>query len=62
MADVLAITALIVSIISALASLHLNRVKICGGCIESDCIPEKPKSPKTPIAPLKIEEKTITEI
>lgn len=37
MIDYISISALIVSTISAVASLHLYRVKLCGGCIESDC-------------------------
>lgn len=37
MIDYISISALIVSTISAIASLHLYRVKLCGGCIESDC-------------------------
>jgi hypothetical protein len=37
MIDYFSISALIVATISAVASLHIYRVKICGDCIESDC-------------------------
>lgn len=37
MIDYISISAIILSGISGIASLHLYRVKICGDCIESDC-------------------------
>lgn len=37
MIDYIAISALVVSTISGVASLHIYRVKFCGDCVQSDC-------------------------
>jgi hypothetical protein len=37
MIDYISISALVVSSLSAVASLHIYRVKFCGDCIQSDC-------------------------
>ena len=37
MMDYIAISALVVSTISGIASLHIYRVKFCGDCVQSDC-------------------------
>lgn len=37
MLDYISISALVISGISAIASLHLYRVRLCGDCIESNC-------------------------
>ena len=43
--DYLTIATLIISSVSAIASLHLYRIKLCGDCIESDCYKPKGLTP-----------------
>ena len=37
MIDYISISALVVSTISGIASLHIYRIKFCGDCVQSDC-------------------------
>ena len=47
MIDYISISALVISTLSAVASLHLYRVKICGDCIESDCMRQVKRNAST---------------
>lgn len=59
MIDYISISALIISGISGVASLHLYRVKICGNCIESDCWKEVSRRSTSKLTPMAIEEEPL---
>jgi hypothetical protein len=60
MVDYLALSALVVAICGALATLHIKKIKIFGGCVESDCVQKKVKSPpETPSEPAEEKEEEI---
>lgn len=55
------IIAIIVAGASALATLHINRIKLFGGCIESDCKPDRRGSAPLNPQPLATQEEEVFE-